>query len=168
MAAGIPGAESALPDLPPCAPAGIVAPLAAYPWRTTLAARFSDSDARRLASDQWLSRCTEQVRVEFLDQVFSARPRGVGGMMVAHVGLRWLHRTAPGLRAEAGCGVAHLGDRSVALRTTIVDAGHCVATCESVMVAIDTQTRRSAALPQEIRDLLTPYRIHAGAQAEPG
>ena len=70
--------------------------------------------------------------------------------------------------AEAGCGVAHLGDRSVALRTTIVDAGHCVATCESVMVAIDTQTRRSAALPQEIRDLLTPYRIHAGAQAEPG
>ncbi|MBK8768274.1 MAG: hypothetical protein IPM01_28280 [Burkholderiaceae bacterium] len=167
-AAGVPGAEAGLADLPPSAPAGIVAPLAAYPWRTTLAARFSDSDARRLASDQWLSRCTEQVRVEFLDQVFSARPRGVGGMMVAHVGLRWLHRTAPGLRAEAGCGVAHLGDRSVALRTTIVDAGHCVATCESVMVAIDTQTRRSAALPQEIRDLLTPYRIHAGAQAEPG
>jgi acyl-CoA thioester hydrolase len=139
--------------LPPSAPAGIVAPLAAYPWRTTLAARFSDSDARRLASDQWLSRCTEQVRVEFLDQVFSARPRGVGGMMVAHVVCGGCTARRPACGPKRA-GVAHLGDRSVALRTTIVDAGQCVATCESVMVAIDTQTRRSAALPQQIRDPL--------------
>lgn len=167
-AAGVPGAESALPDSPPSEQAGIVPVLAAYPWLTALAARFSDSDARRLASDQWLSRCAEQVRVEFLDQVFSAGPRGMGGMMVAHVGLRWLRRTAPGPRAEAGCAVAHLGDRSVALRMTIVDAGQCVATCESVMVAIDTQTRRSTALPDEIRSLLTPYRLRAGAATELG
>lgn len=167
-AAAVPGAESALPDAPPTAHAGSAQPLAAYPWLTTLPARFSDSDARRLASDQWLSRCAEQVRVEFLDQVFSARPRGVGGMMVAHVGLRWRHRAAPGPRAEAGCGVAHLGERSVALRTTIVDTGQCVATCDSVMVAIDPVTRRSAALPQEIRSLLTPFRLHGSAVAGPG
>ena len=167
-AAGVTGAESVSPDAAPLARPTSAPSLEIFPWRTTLPARFSDSDARRLASDQWLSRCTEQVRVEFLDQVFSAKPRGVGGMMVAHVGLTWLRRAAPGREAEAGCGVAHMGARSVAIRSAIIDAGQCVATCESVMVTIDTQTRRSAPLSDALRSLLMPYRLHGGATAEPG
>ncbi|HPU53469.1 MAG TPA: hypothetical protein PK359_18055 [Burkholderiaceae bacterium] len=158
-AADVPGADSAAS--PPTEQPRTASALTAFPWLTTLPARFADSDARRLASDQWLARCAEQVRVEFLDQVLSGRPRGVGGMMVAHVGLRWHRRVAPGAQAEAGCGVAHLGERSVALRTSIIDRDQCVATCESVMVSIDTTTRRSAALPEGIRDRLLPFRLQA-------
>jgi acyl-CoA thioesterase FadM len=49
----------------------------------------------------------------------------------------------------------------VALRTSIIDRDQCVATCESVMVSIDTTTRRSAALPEGIRDRLLPFRLQA-------
>jgi len=79
--------------------------------------------------------------------------------MVAHVSLRWLHRGAPGPQWQAGCGVAHLGARSIALRAALFDAGRCVALCDSVMVIIDRESRRSAALSDATRALFAPYRL---------
>ncbi len=170
-AAGVPGAGTtdAIASLPPepstspnRSPAAPVAlpDLAHFSWRTTLALRFGDSDARRMASDTCLARCAEQVRVEFLHQVFGGQPRALGGMMVAHVALRWLRRGPPPAQWEAGCGVAHVGERSLAVRSALFDAGRCVAVCDSVMVAIDRESRRSAPLSDAARSLMAPYRLH--------
>lgn len=160
-AAAVPGADTLAPDAAPLRHHASP-PRSAFPWHTRVLARFADSDARRLASDHWLSRSAEQSRVEFLDQIFSSAPRGLGGMMVAHVGLTWLRRTAPAGQCEIGCGVAHLGSRSVAMRAAMYEDGECVAVADSVMVAIDTQTRRSVDLSDGLRERLAPWRMHTG------
>ena len=158
-AAGVPGADAVDPLHAPIAAPASTPELSQFPWRTTLATRFADSDARRLASDTCLARCAEQVRVEFLDQVFADQRRSAGGMMVAHVSLRWLHRGAPAPRWQAGCGVAHMGARSMALRGALFEAGRCVAVCDSVMVSIDRESRRSTELSDASRALFAPYRL---------
>ena len=157
-AAGIPGADALAPDF---AAEGIAhAPeLAHFPWHRTVGLRFGDSDARRLASDTWLARCAEQMRVAFLNHVYGPQRHVRGGMMVAHVSLHWLRRAMPGTDWELGCGVAHMGERSLAVRGAMFEAGQCVATCESVMVAIDRETRRSAKITDEARALMEPYRL---------
>lgn len=134
-----------------------------FPWQRTVGVRFGDCDARRLASDTWLARCAEQMRVEFLNHMYGPQRHKRGGMMVAHVALRWLRRATPAWEWQLGCGVAHTGERSVAVRGAMFEAGQCVAVCESVMVVIDRETRRSAALTDEARALIEPYRLHGSA-----
>ena len=146
----------------------IVRPLSEFPWKTAVSVRFGDSDARRLASDTFLSRCTEQMRVGFLHAVSGVRRHQQQvGMMVGHVALRWLHRAMPGNEWQVGCGVAHLGGKSLALRGAIYEADRCVAVCESVMVTIDQQTRCSVQIPDETRERFGRYRL-AGLQEQVG
>lgn len=133
----------------------------AFPWRTSVKTRFGDRDAHRMASDAFLARCAEQMRVEFLDEIYASRREELGGMLVAHVALRWLHRGAPGPDWAVGCGVAHVGERSLAVRGAMFDGDRCVALCDSVMVAIDAASRRSAALPAGVRSALDPWRVRA-------
>lgn len=166
-AAAVPGVEAADPLAAPAVAAAPEPDPEHFPWRTTLATRFGDADARRLASDHCLARFAEQVRVEFLGGVFDARTRELGGMLVAHVGLRWLHRAAPGPRWEAGCGVAHVGERSIAVRAAMYDAGRCVAVAESVMVTIDPASRRSAPLSEGARAALARFRLGVAGSAGP-
>lgn len=130
-----------------------------FPWQTTIKVRFGDSDAHGLASDAFLARCAEQMRVEFLNALYGARREELGGMLVAHVSLHWRRRISAGPVWEVGCGVAHLGGSSLAVRGAVFDAGTCVAVCDSVMVVIDRQSRRSAPLSDAARVLLEPYRL---------
>ena len=141
--------------------------LAVFPWRTELKVRFGDSDARRLASDAFLARCAEQMRVEFLGEAFGDVRERMGAMLVAHVTLRWYERRAPGARWQVGCAVSHVGERSLAVRGAMFDGEHCVATCESVMVAIDPATRRSAPLPAGTREALACWHVRPQAVANP-
>ena len=146
------------------APAGEAPPgLEQLPWRTAIATRFGDSDARRLASDTFLARCAEQVRVEFLGQTFGGQPRRMGSMMVAHVSLRWHRRAAPGKRWEAGCGITRVSERSLSAKSAFYEDGECVAESDSVMVAIDPESRRSATLSEAARALLVPWQMTPAA-----
>ena len=160
-AAGVPGADTVTPAAVP-AGTGHMPDMQHFPWQRTVGIRFGDSDARRLASDTWLGRCAEQVRVELLNQMYGAQRHTGGGMMVAHVALRWLRRTTPGVQWQVGCGVAHTGGRSLAVRSAMFEAERCVAVCEAVMVAIDRESRRSVQITDEARALLEPYRLRAG------
>ena len=137
--------------------------LADFPWQTALSTRFADSDAHRLASDTCLARAAEQMRVEFLHQVFEHQRPLVGGMMVAHVSLRWLQRSAPAAQWRLAGGVSRMGERSLGVRGAIFEADRCVAICDSVMVAIDRESRASAPLSDEARALMNPYRLAAPA-----
>lgn len=133
-----------------------------FRWQTPLATRFSDSDARRLASDTCLARFAEQVRVEFINQVLGPHLGTATGILVAHVSLRWLARAAPARHWQAGCGVAHVGERSLAFRSAFFEAERCVATSESVMVFIDRATSTgAAALSAPLRAALEDYRLQA-------
>ena len=159
-AAQVPGADTMDPSGTLDVTAAAVPAPEHFSWRTTLAIRFADSDAHRLASDTFLARSAEQMRVEFLNRVFGGQRQLLGGMMVAHVSLRWLRRGAPASPWQLGCGVAHMGERSVAVRGAMFEAGRCVATCEAVMVAIDRESRRSTTLTDASRVLMEPYRLH--------
>lgn len=156
-AAAVPGADEPEASF---APAIIAAPPVPghFPWHQTVGVRFGDADARRLASDTWLARCAEQMRVTFLNDAYGAH-RVRGSMMVAHVSLRWMRRRTPAHQWELGCGIAHAGERSLTVRGAVFEAGECVAVCDSVLVAIDRETRRSAELSDESRALLAPYRL---------
>ncbi len=163
QAAGVPLADGLGADFVPHGIPAVPDP-DHFPWQQMVDIRFGDNDARRLASDMWLARCAEQMRVAFLNHVYGPQRQTRGGMMVAHVALHWVRRTMPSARWALACGVAHMGERSLAVRGAIYEAGQCVATCESVMVAIDRETRRSAPLSDEARAQLEAYRLkEAGA-----
>lgn len=166
-AARVPGADTGTPAAVP-AGTGHAPDAEHFPWHRTVGIRFGDGDARRLASDTWLARCAEQMRVEFLIHLYGAQRRTRGGMMVAHVALRWLRRATPGIEWQMGCGVAHIGERSLAVRGAMFEAGGCVAVCESVLVAIDRESRRSMPIADEARALLEPYRLRTGAATGAG
>lgn len=165
-AANVPGADALDPAAAPDEPDEPPPTLESLPWRTEIATRFADSDARRLASDNFLARCAEQVRVEFLGQTFGSRERRMGSMMVAHVALRWLGRAAPGRHWEAGCGLTRVSERSFAARSAFYEDGRCVAVSDSVMVSIDPESRRSAPMTEQARALLAPWQV--AAPATPG
>jgi acyl-CoA thioester hydrolase len=158
-AANVPGADAVDPAAAPDEPDEPPPTLESLPWRTAIATRFADSDARRLASDNFLARCAEQVRVEFLGQTFGSRERRMGSMMVAHVALRWLGRAAPGRHWEAGCGLTRVSERSFAARSAFYEDGRCVAVSDSVMVSIDPESRRSAPMTEQARALLAPWQV---------
>ena len=52
-----------------------------------------------------------------------------------------------------------MGARSMALRGALFEAGGCVAVCDSVMVSIDRESRRSMELSDASRALFAPYRL---------
>jgi acyl-CoA thioester hydrolase len=157
-AAGVPQA----PAMASTASAPVSAPMAgagAFPWQTTFPLRFADSDAHRLVSDTCLARAAEQLRVAFLDEVFDGRREMLGGMLVAHVSVQWLQRTvAPG-QWQLGCGVARVGDRSLAVRGAMYDADRCVATCEAVMVALNRGGPAGGALSDAARARLAGFSL---------
>ena len=82
-AAGVPGAGTLDPSAAPVEADEAPPALESLPWRTAIATRFADSDARRMASDNFIARCAEQVRVEFLGQTFGSRERR-GASLGAH------------------------------------------------------------------------------------
>ncbi|MBU6270640.1 MAG: hypothetical protein KGQ67_04995 [Betaproteobacteria bacterium] len=157
-AAGVP----ATPVLPCAAPAAVwVAPAEpdAFPWRTTFPLRFADSDGQRLASDTCLARAAEQLRVEFLNDVFDGRREMLGGMLVAHVTVQWRQRALAAGQWQLGCGVARVGDRSLAVRGALYDADRCIATCEAVMVAINRGGAPGGALSAAARARLADFSL---------
>jgi acyl-CoA thioesterase FadM len=132
---------------------------AGFPSSFTLEARFGDHDAASRASDQALARMAEQGRVNMLTALMGPhRLESPIGFMVAHVSLRWLKRGAAPQAWTVGSGVLRSGSRSITIRAQLYDgdgsgngAGNCVALCDSVMVAIDRDLRRSVDLPAELR-----------------
>ena len=157
-AAGVPRAPamvSAEPAAAWAAPAGADA----FPWQTIFPMRFADSDAHRLVSDTCLARAAEQLRVEFLNDVFDGRREMLGGMLVAHVSVQWRERTAAPGQWRLGCGVARVGERSLAVRGAMYDADRCVATCEAVMVALRRGGPSGAALSEAARARLAGFSL---------
>lgn len=160
----------AQPALPDPADAADLAPAAQatphpdhWPWQITIPARFADGDAQGLASDRVLARCAEQGRVQFLTRIFgTGRHSAPVGFMVAHVALRWLHRSRPPVAWQLGIGVSRIGERSLAVRSALFDGPTCVATSESVMVVIDHASRRPGPMPDAARAQLAAYQLPAG------
>lgn len=158
-------AQPALPDGAPVSPEPAAPPTGpahadAWPWQITIGSRFADGDGQGHASDFTLARCAEQGRVQFLTRVFGSEDgtRSVG-FMVAHVALRWLHRSRAPAAWQLGIGVGRVGERSLAVRSALFDGPLCVAESNSVMVVIDHSTRRPAALPDATRAQLAQYQL---------
>ena len=157
--------QSALPALDHAAHRSPVpGPLQAlddFPWRMTVTTRFADSDARGQTSDTSLARYAEQSRVQFLTHAFGAgRLASPTGFIVGHVATRWLVRGRPPAAWQVGCAVTRIGERSMTVRSALFDGEQCHAVCDTVMVVIDRDSRRSTTLPDASRELLEPYRKH--------
>lgn len=171
LGAGDPAADPASGPTPALTPGPTTDPVAdatdsesfdTFPWRATMALRYGDSDSHRFASDTWLARCAEQARVKLMDDVYGPGRPKLGGMMVAHVSLRWLQRKSPpAAQWQVGSGITHTGQRSVTMRGVMFDSGRRVAVCDSVVVVVDREKRQSAPLSDEARAMLEPYRLRA-------
>jgi acyl-CoA thioesterase FadM len=117
------------------------------------------SDARGQTSDTSLARYAEQSRGQFLTQTVGAgRLASPTGFIVGHGATRWLVRGRPPAAWQVGCVVTRIGERSMAVRSALFDSEQCHAVCDTVMVVIDRDSRRSTTLPVAARDLLEPYR----------
>ncbi len=159
-----PALDSAAPASPVPGPVPTIGDL---PWQIALSSRFSDSDARSQTSDASVARYAEQTRVEFLTQAFGdMRRASTTGFIVGHVAARWLQRRRPAAEWRSGCGITRLGERSITVRGALFDGDVCHAVYDTVMVVIDRETRRSAALPDDSRALLETYRLRGGLPAE--
>ena len=158
LRAGLPAAPAAGPARP-AADAGTDHPPTpeAMTWRTTLATRFGDVDARGHASDVSFARLAEQLRVDFLTRQLGAmRDQDATSFTVGRVALRWWQRGGlPQAAWQAGGRVLRVGERSISVQGALFDdSGTCHASAESVLVCIDRRSRRSTPLPEALRAML--------------
>lgn len=131
-----------------------------FPAQFQLASRFGDHDAASRVSDQALGRMAEQGRVNLLTQLLGPeRLAAPVGFMVAHVSLRWRKRGPAPQVWQVGSGVLRSGERAITIRAQLYDGEACSALCDSVMVAIDRDARRSVRLPDELRERIQAQAI---------
>ncbi|HEY0522881.1 MAG TPA: thioesterase family protein [Stellaceae bacterium] len=63
---------------------------------------------------------------------------------------------------DIGTGILSIGRNSFNVGQGLFEGGRCVGTANSVLVLISHETRRSVALPQELRDRLAEFQLGGG------
>lgn len=130
-------------------------PIAAYPFRSELEVRLTDLDFARHVNNAAVAAFHEEIRVRFhlhffgVDTVFS---RKVGGGVVAHVSIEYLHETVYGIPITGCAGIAGLGNSSYTLAQALFQSERCVS--ESTCVIAQREGGRARPLGDTFRERL--------------
>jgi acyl-CoA thioester hydrolase len=125
-----------------------------FPAKTHDKIRYADTDRQGHVNNAVFSTFLETGRVELLYNPDSPLTETGCEFVIASILLnlkgeiRW-----PGL-IDIGTAVSRLGNSSMTLLQGLFQEGRCVATAETVIVQIDSSTRRSSALGQAAVDTL--------------
>ena len=147
------------------APARLEIPLRLedYPFRLSDNVRFADLDPQYHVNNAVYATYFETGRVTLIRNPASGlMPDGMSWMLVRLAIDFRAEVTWPGT-IELGLGVSRIGRTSVTYRQVVFAEGKCAASCESVTVLVDKQTRKPTALPAEIIEKFQPWLLRGTA-----
>lgn len=111
---------------------------AAYPFQVTLQTRFADLDINAHLNNVAIARLFEESRLRFHRDIRGCY-QGVdpGALMIAHIGIDYLHEGRYPQDVASGVAVAHVGGRSYRLAIGLFQQGRAFALADCVMVHRD-------------------------------
>ncbi len=122
--------------------------LDAFPARTFDTIRYGDTDKAGHVNNAVFSTYLETGRTQILVQQDGMMPKGTFFSLV-HLVLDYRAEvTWPG-RVEIGSRIKAIGRTSVTMEQAIFQGETCVATAETVVVMVDSTTRRPTPLPED-------------------
>lgn len=136
-----------------------VRPLEHYPRHATDKIRYADTDRQGHVNNATFSTFLETGRVELLydPQAPLAGPDGefvIASLMLEFRGeIQW-----PG-SVQIGTGVSRVGSSSLTLTQAVYQDARCVALADTVIVHIDTASRRATPLGEAARVRLAGWRV---------
>jgi acyl-CoA thioester hydrolase len=122
---------------------------AAYKFWTTEHVRFADLDMLGHVNNKAFFTFAESGRVAFLSQSKMWMPGAVRQNVIRKAELEYLRELHYPAEVRVGLRVLKLGSTSFTLGIGMFSGEHCVATAQTVLVRIDTQTRAPVALNDE-------------------
>lgn len=140
-----------------------LAPIEAYPLRTSDKLRYSDTDRQGHVNNAVYSTFLETGRVELLFHVAGELAEPGAAFVIARLELDFL---AEGLwpgTVEIGTAVANIGRSSITLEQVICQDGRHLAKARSVIVQMNESTRRSQPLGEAAVAQLKSYMRPAAA-----
>ncbi|MBC2859499.1 thioesterase family protein [Stappia sp. 28M-7] len=140
-----------------------LAPIEAYPLRTSDKLRYSDTDRQGHVNNAVYSTFLETGRVELLFHVAGELAEPGAAFVIARLELDFL---AEGLwpgTVEIGTAVANVGRSSITLEQVICQDGRHLAKARSVIVQMNESTRRSQPLGEAAVAQLKSYMRPAAA-----
>lgn len=123
--------------------------------------RYADLDTLGHVNNAAIPMFFEQSRCEFLHPLLKDLGRTHLDIVLAKVGIEYLHElTYPG-HAEIGTIVTHIGTKSFTLAHGVFQGGGptCVGIGQAVIVTFDLQARSSVPVPADIRAALEKLRV---------
>ena len=119
--------------------------------------RYGDTDRQGHVNNAVFATFVESARTDFLHP--PERPLTPGGteFVIVHLSLDFRGELHWRDGVEIGSVVTRTGTTSMTLAHGLFHGARCVATAESVLVLLDTATRRPLALPAQLREHLTAF-----------
>ncbi|WP_236863965.1 acyl-CoA thioesterase [Brevibacterium daeguense] len=122
-----------------------------FPIRTYDKLRYSDTDKQGHVNNAVYSTFFESGRVEFIDQAHQAAGHRDSEFVIAQLTIKFLQETHwPGM-VEVGSRVQRVGNSSLVVEQALFNDERLCATAESVIVQINTQTRRPQPFDEDMR-----------------
>ncbi len=126
-----------------------------YPVHTLEKLRFGDTDRQGHINNAVFATLCESGRVAFLYDPDNPLLEAGTQFVIAKLTIDFLDELNWPGDVLIGTGVSRVGKSSFGLTQGIFAGERCAAQCESVLVLMDEQTRRSTPLPEQTRNTLT-------------
>lgn len=123
-----------------------------FPIRTHDKLRYSDTDKQGHVNNAVYATFFETGRVEFIRRAEDASADDNGEFVIAQLTVRFLQETHWPGTVEVGSRVQKIGTSSLVVEQALFNEGRLCATAESVIVQINTATRKSQPFDTGMRE----------------
>ena len=132
-----------------------------YPFFVPIQTRFRDMDHLRHVNNMAVAGYHDEAR-SHLSQAYFKKAGDITGTRIVTVEQRvnFLAEVFHPNMLEAACGILKIGSSSYEIGQAVFQKGRCVGVCTAVLVSA-TRQHGVSPLPQNLRDALETYRIHA-------
>lgn len=127
-----------------------------YQTEVEIPVRYRDIDSLGHVNNAVYVTYLEQARVEYIQEVFNTTPLDPG-FVVAHVSLDYERPVELDERVVVALGVTDIGNASVTMGYEIRAEDRLAATAETVIVALDGETRDPVSIPDTWRERITAH-----------
>lgn len=135
---------------------------ASFAFWTPVTIRYSDQDAMGHVNNCAYAAYTEAGRTMFLGGLLDPEAHPGIDFILASVKIDYLKEMHYPGTVEVGTRILKLGNKSMTIGTGMFRDGAAVATAVSVNIFLDTETRQTAPIPEDIRAVLEADSMQAG------
>lgn len=128
-----------------------------FPLKTFDKIRYADTDRQGHVNNANFSTFLETGRVEVLYNPEQPILMPGASFVIASLKLDFLNELKWPGQVQIGTGVVKIGNSSITIQQRLFQEGQCTANAETIIVQVDDQTKRSAPLSDNARQILTAW-----------